>query len=109
MGRGYRAEITVTQASHASALRATLSRHTERSASCHREDESHCHRAMLRTLPAERDARFAQPWFPGRETRVLRVPAGKKSNAIDFRSDRLGAGIAARACVIALNSIKSKG
>jgi uncharacterized protein YeaO (DUF488 family) len=57
--RKYRAEMAVPEANHALELLAALSQHTNFSVGCYCEDESHCHRAMLRTLLAEKGAKFA--------------------------------------------------
>jgi uncharacterized protein YeaO (DUF488 family) len=57
--RRYRAEMAEPQAAHAIALLATLSRQTHFSVGCYCEDESHCHRSILRQLLAEQGAEIA--------------------------------------------------
>ena len=54
--RGYRAEMARPENAHAIALLATLSRQSNFSVGCYCEDESHCHRSVLRALLAERGA-----------------------------------------------------
>lgn len=48
--RKYRAEMAAPEASHAIALLAALSRQSDFSVGCYCEDESHCHRSVLREL-----------------------------------------------------------
>jgi len=57
--RKYRAEMATPESSHAIALLATLSHQTNFSVGCYCEDESHCHRSVLRELLAEKGAKFA--------------------------------------------------
>ena len=54
----YRAEMSTPAARHALALLAALSRHTNFSVGCYCEDESRCHRSVLRKLLAEEGARL---------------------------------------------------
>jgi uncharacterized protein YeaO (DUF488 family) len=55
----YRAEMATPDAAHAIALLAALSHHTNISVGCYCEDESHCHRSILRTLLARQGAVIA--------------------------------------------------
>lgn len=48
--RKYRAEMSEPSAKHDVALLAALSHHTSFSVGCYCEDESHCHRSILRQL-----------------------------------------------------------
>jgi uncharacterized protein YeaO (DUF488 family) len=57
--RKYRTEMAAPEASHALELLAVLSRHVNFSVGCYCEDETHCHRAVLRALLAEKGARIA--------------------------------------------------
>ena len=57
--RKYKAEMAAPDASHALQLLATLSRHSDFSVGCYCEDESRCHRSVLRELLAERGAKLA--------------------------------------------------
>jgi uncharacterized protein YeaO (DUF488 family) len=57
--RKYRAEMAKPEASHAIALLAALSRHSDFSVGCYCEDEAHCHRSVLRELLAAQGATFA--------------------------------------------------
>lgn len=57
--RKYRAEMAAPEASHALELLAALSRTADVSVGCYCEDESRCHRSVLRELLAEKGARFA--------------------------------------------------
>ncbi|GAB3360843.1 DUF488 domain-containing protein [Lysobacter tyrosinilyticus] len=57
--RKYRAEMATPESSHAIALLAALSQHTDFSVGCYCEDESHCHRSILRELLAAQGAKFA--------------------------------------------------
>lgn len=54
--RKYRAEMRVPAASQALDALAALSRHANFSVGCYCENESRCHRSLLRTLLAERGA-----------------------------------------------------
>ncbi|MBL8540020.1 MAG: DUF488 family protein [Betaproteobacteria bacterium] len=54
--RKYRAEMAKPEPSHALALLAALSRHTDFSVGCYCEDEAHCHRSVLRRLLVEQGA-----------------------------------------------------
>lgn len=53
----YRAEIAKPEASHAIELLARLSRHTNFSVGCYCENESRCHRSVLRGLLIEKGAK----------------------------------------------------
>jgi uncharacterized protein YeaO (DUF488 family) len=55
----YRSEMATPENSRTIALLAALSRQTNFSVGCYCEDESHCHRSLLRTLLAEHGAQFA--------------------------------------------------
>ena len=57
--RKYRAEMATPDNSHAIALLATLSHQTHFSVGCYCEDESRCHRGLLRALLVERGAELA--------------------------------------------------
>ncbi len=57
--RKYRAEMSAPDARHTLALLAALSHHTSFSVGCYCENESHCHRSVLRILLAEHGARMA--------------------------------------------------
>lgn len=57
--RKYRAEMALPEHQHALDLLAALSRQCNFSIGCYCENESHCHRSILRELLAERGARFA--------------------------------------------------
>lgn len=57
--RQYRAEMARPEASHAIRLLATLSHHSDFSVGCYCEDESRCHRSLLRELLAAEGARMA--------------------------------------------------
>jgi uncharacterized protein YeaO (DUF488 family) len=57
--RKYRAEMATPENSHAVALLAALSQHTNFSVGCYCEDEAHCHRSILRALLAAQGAKFA--------------------------------------------------
>jgi uncharacterized protein YeaO (DUF488 family) len=57
--RKYRAEMRAPEAQHALALLAALSRTTNLSVGCYCEDESHCHRSILRALLLEQGASIA--------------------------------------------------
>lgn len=56
--RRYRAEMRRPDASRALDLLAALSRHADFSVGCYCEDESRCHRSILRALLRERGARI---------------------------------------------------
>jgi uncharacterized protein YeaO (DUF488 family) len=57
--RKYRAEMATPENSHTIALLAALSQHSDFSVGCYCEDESHCHRSILRELLAAQGATFA--------------------------------------------------
>lgn len=57
--RRYRAEMAAPENSHAIALLAALSQHTDFSVGCYCEDEARCHRSLLRELLAAQGAKFA--------------------------------------------------
>ena len=57
--RKYRAEMNEPDASRTIDLLALLSQHSNFSVGCYCEDESHCHRSVLRSLLAERGAKLA--------------------------------------------------
>ena len=54
--RKYRSEMGTPDAGHAIALLAALSHGTNFSVGCYCEDESHCHRSVLRELLADQGA-----------------------------------------------------
>jgi uncharacterized protein YeaO (DUF488 family) len=54
----YRAEMSTPEASHILDLLAALSHGTNFSVGCYCENESHCHRSVLRMLLAERGAKL---------------------------------------------------
>lgn len=54
--RRYRSEMKAPEAAHALELLAALSHATDFSVGCYCEDESRCHRSVLRELLAERGA-----------------------------------------------------
>lgn len=56
--RAYRREMAEPDAAHAIALLAALSQHSDFSVGCYCEDETHCHRSVLRTLLADEGAAF---------------------------------------------------
>ncbi|QNP39885.1 DUF488 domain-containing protein [Lysobacter solisilvae (ex Woo and Kim 2020)] len=56
--RNYRAEMAAPEHAHAIALLAALSQHSDFSVGCYCEDESHCHRSILRELLAAQGARI---------------------------------------------------
>jgi len=56
--RRYRAEMATPEARHAIGLLAALSQHADFSVGCYCEDESRCHRSLLRALLAEQGARI---------------------------------------------------
>ena len=53
----YRSEMSAPDASRTIDLLAALSQHGNFSVGCYCEDESHCHRSVLRALLAEKGAR----------------------------------------------------
>jgi uncharacterized protein YeaO (DUF488 family) len=55
----YRAEMAEPEAQHALALLATLSAQTNFSVGCYCEDETRCHRSLLRGLLQDKGARIA--------------------------------------------------
>ena len=57
--RKYRAEMATPESSHTIALLAALSQQADFSVGCYCEDESHCHRSILRELLAAQGAAFA--------------------------------------------------
>ncbi|HMM75911.1 MAG TPA: DUF488 family protein [Gammaproteobacteria bacterium] len=57
--RGYRAEMKAPDAAHLLDLLAALSHTTNFSVGCYCEDETYCHRSLLRELLAKRGARIA--------------------------------------------------
>ncbi len=57
--RKYRAEMNAPEAKHAIALLATMSRDTDFAVGCYCEDETRCHRSVLRELLADAGARVA--------------------------------------------------
>lgn len=56
--RKYRAEMATPENSHSIALLAALSQDTNFSVGCYCEDESHCHRSILRELLAAQGAKI---------------------------------------------------
>jgi len=57
--RRYRAEMAAPDASRVLDVLALLSQHTDFSVGCYCEDESHCHRSVLRRLLIEHGAKVA--------------------------------------------------
>ena len=57
--RKYRAEMATPENSRTLDLLATLSQHANFSVGCYCEDESHCHRSILRALLLEKGANIA--------------------------------------------------
>ena len=57
--RKYRAEMALPDASHALELLAVLSQHSDFSVGCYCEDETRCHRSVLRALLVEKGAKLA--------------------------------------------------
>jgi uncharacterized protein YeaO (DUF488 family) len=57
--RGFRAEMARPDNAHTIALLAVLSHHSDFSVGCYCEDESRCHRSILRALLAEAGAQMA--------------------------------------------------
>jgi uncharacterized protein YeaO (DUF488 family) len=55
----YRAEMATPENAHAIELLATLSRQTNFSVGCYCENETHCHRSVLRVLLVEKGATLA--------------------------------------------------
>ena len=55
--RKYRAEMAAPDNTHTLELLAALSHQTDFSVGCYCEDESHCHRSILRALLAEKGAK----------------------------------------------------
>ena len=55
----YRAEMTTPENGHALDLLAVLSHHTDFCVGCYCEDESRCHRSVLRALLVEKGAKVA--------------------------------------------------
>ncbi|MDP2640634.1 MAG: DUF488 family protein [Betaproteobacteria bacterium] len=55
--RKYRAEMSNPESSRTIELLATLSQHANFSVGCYCEDESHCHRSILRALLVEKGAK----------------------------------------------------
>jgi uncharacterized protein YeaO (DUF488 family) len=56
----YRAEMSTPEVSRTIELLARLSRHSDFSVGCYCEDESHCHRSVLRALLAEKGADLSE-------------------------------------------------
>lgn len=54
----YKAEMSAPDARHAIALLAALSHHANFSVGCYCENETHCHRSVLRALLAEAGAKI---------------------------------------------------
>jgi uncharacterized protein YeaO (DUF488 family) len=54
----YRAEMSAPDARHILALLAAMSHQVDFSIGCYCEEESHCHRSVLRTLLSEQGARI---------------------------------------------------
>ncbi len=63
--RRYRSEMGQPAAQRIVALLAALSKQTNLSVGCYCEDESHCHRSVLKKLLLEHDARIIQPMRDG--------------------------------------------
>lgn len=55
----YKAEMKEPEAAHSIALLAALSQHSNFSIGCYCEDESHCHRSILRELLAGEGAKIS--------------------------------------------------
>ena len=55
----YKAEMKQAEAAHSIALLAELSHHSNFSVGCYCEDESHCHRSILRELLTQAGAKIA--------------------------------------------------
>lgn len=58
-GKKYRAEMAAPDASHVLDALALLSHHADFSVGCYCEDESRCHRSVLRQLLVEKGAKLA--------------------------------------------------
>ena len=58
--RRYRQEMKEPHAEHVLALLAAMSRRTDFSVGCYCEDESHCHRSILREILLEHGAEIAE-------------------------------------------------
>ncbi len=58
--RKYRKEMSTPEARHALSLLAALSQQTNISVGCYCEDESHCHRSILRQLLIDNGAKMVQ-------------------------------------------------
>jgi uncharacterized protein YeaO (DUF488 family) len=58
--RGYRAEMKRPEAAHVLDLLAALSHRTNLAVGCYCEDETHCHRSILKQLLVERGASVRQ-------------------------------------------------
>ena len=56
--RKYRTEMNAPDAARSIAVLALLSQHCDFSVGCYCEDETHCHRAVLRALLAENGAKL---------------------------------------------------
>lgn len=56
----YKSEMSSPEATHSLELLAALSRGSNFSVGCYCEDESHCHRSVLRALLIEKGAEIAQ-------------------------------------------------
>jgi uncharacterized protein YeaO (DUF488 family) len=54
----YRAEMSAPEARQTIALLAALSQHSNFSVGCYCENESHCHRSVLRVLLADQGAKL---------------------------------------------------
>ena len=61
--RKYRSEMATPENSHALELLSVMSRQYNFSVGCYCEDESHCHRSVLRQLLAEKGA-VLEPYTP---------------------------------------------
>lgn len=59
--RKYRAEMSTSENSHVLELLAALSHQSDFSVGCYCEDETRCHRSVLRTLLAEKGANLESP------------------------------------------------
>ena len=57
--RKFKSEMAEPDASRSIELLAALSKHANFSVGCYCEDESHCHRSVLRALLAEKGAEIA--------------------------------------------------
>ena len=63
--RKYRAEMSTPENSHVIELLAVLSHRSSFSVGCYCEDETHCHRSILRALLAEKGADIKAPAHRG--------------------------------------------